>query len=522
MLKRARAVLLTLVLGLVACAGPMRPDPDFPAIVPSDGVTVDGSAAPDRPSPPIPEGVPNSTPAPAGEDGRAYLNQNVRWLPCSWGGRPFECGRILAPLDWGEPDTLAISLHLLRSRATQMPRQGTIFVNPGGPGEPGSTMAAWFVRDGLERFDIVGWDPRGTGRSAAVECADGDALDDYFATDISPDDQSEREKLIEANRQVGSSCLERSGRLLQHISTIDTVRDLELMRHVVADERLNYFGFSYGTNIGSRYAHMFPDRVGKMVLDGAVNVTGSQEDVIQAVGFERALNAFADWCVEQQCPLGADRAAVVRSVTTLFDELDARPIPVGERQLTQSLAVTGVLSLLYGSGAQYPALLAGITRAQAGDGTLLLRRADSYNSRSRNGDYGPSGMAFNAIRCLDKPDDGLTEADRRAELQNEKAPILGPYFGPDYVCPTWPVPPRPAAPPVTAVGAPPILVIGGTGDSATPYENAVRMAGQLDSGVLLTYDGPGHGAYGDASECIDKAVVAYFTGEQPKADQICR
>lgn len=522
MFKRAHAVLVALAMmfALVACAGPLRPAPHFPGTAGSGKGSGGADAAPDRPSPSIPPVVPSGGPAPAGAAGSGYLNQPVRWAPCSSGGRPVECARILAPLDWADPDALAIPLFLIRSRATQSPRHGTLFVNPGGPGEPGSTMAAWFQKRGLEGFDIVGWDPRGTGRSASVECAGGKVLDDFFEVDISPDDEAERLAAIEANRRVGLSCLERSGRLLQHVSTIDTVRDLELLRHLVGDERLSYFGSSYGTDIGSRYAEMFPHRVGKMVLDAAVNVTGSDE--IQAVGFERALTAFAEWCVTRRCVLGADRDAVIRSVTTLFDELDAQPLRVGDRHLTQSQAVTGTISLLYGSGDQYPRLLAVITSAQAGDGGPLLGQADSYNARSADGNYGPATMAFNAIRCLDETDEGLAGADRSAAEQSAKAPILGRYFGPDYACPTWPVRPLPPVPPVTAAGAPPILVIGGTGDSATPYEYAVGMADQLQSGVLLTYDGPGHGAYGDRSGCIDRAVVAYLTGGEPKAGQICR
>jgi pimeloyl-ACP methyl ester carboxylesterase len=519
-LNPARTLLLALVLVLVACAGPMAPDPDLPLIIPSAAATLDPGAAPDRPSPPIPDIVPGGTPAPAGEDGSGYLGQRIGWAPCTWGGQRFQCARVLTPLDWAEPEAMAITLFLLRSPATKWPKAGTLFVNPGGPGEAGSTMAAWFARDGLEHYDIVGWDPRGTGQSAAVECAGDQQLDEYFEVDNSPDDEFERQGYIKANRELGLSCLEHSGRLLEHISTVDTVHDLELLRRLVGDDRLNYFGYSYGTNIGSRYAHLFPERVGRMVLDGAVNVTGSDE-IIQAAGFERALNAFADWCAAQQCELGSDRATVIRSVTDLFDDLDARPVPVGERQLTQSLAVTGVLALLYGSGDQYQALLTAITRAQSGDGAALLQRADLYNDRYSDGEYGTASLAFSAIRCLDKPDEGLAGADRRAMLQNEKAPVLGPYFGPDYTCPTWPVEPRPQAPPVRAQGAPPILVIGSTGDSATPYEYAVGMVGQLESGVLLTYDGPGHGAYGGTSACVDQAVVAYLTGDVPMADQTC-
>lgn len=522
-LNRLRALLMLLVLGTVACAGP-APDPDFPPTpaAPHGAATASATTAgPDRPQLAVPMVVPGSTPAPKGRDGSGYLDQRVRWDPCTLANRTFECAQVLAPLDWTTPDELAISLFLLRSRATQAPRLGTIFVNPGGPGEPGSALAARFPRTGLEQYDVVGWDPRGTGQSAAVQCADGEFLDDFFEVDTSPDDPGERAAYIEANRRLGQSCLERSGRLLQHISTLDTVYDLDLLRRLLDEDQLNYFGYSYGTKIGSRYAHLFPARVGRMALDAAVNVTDSEE-VIQAVGFERALEAFAEWCVAQRCELGTSPDEVLRSVTGLFDDLDARPLPVGERRLTQSQALTGVLVMLYGSTEQYRTLLAAIDRARAGDGALLLQLADSYNSRSADGSYDSRQTAFNAIRCLDKADEGLAGADRAADRQNEKAPVLGPYFGPDYTCPTWPVPPRPPDPPVRAVGAPPILVIGTTGDSATPYEFAVGMAEQLESGVLLTFDGPGHGAYGGNSECVDRAVVAYFTGDGPPPEQTCR
>lgn len=466
--------------------------------------------------------VPGATSAPSGDNGTGYLTQRVSWSSCTLGNLTFECARVLTPLDWTRPDDGGITLFLLRSRATKSPRLGTIFVNPGGPGEPGSTLAARFPRAGLEQFDIVGWDPRGTGQSAAVECANGRTLDEFFEMDNSPDDEAERQAYIEANQRLSQTCLERSGRLLQHISTVDTVYDLELLRRLMGDDRLNFFGYSYGTNIGSRYAHLFPDRVGRMALDGAVNVTGS-EDVVQAVGFERALAAFAEWCVAQRCELGTEPQQVIGAVTGLFDDLDARPVAVGERQLTQSLGVTGVVVMLYGSGdQQYRTLLAAVSRARTGDGALLLQLADFYNSRSADGSYDSRQPAFAAIRCLDKADQGLRGADRDAVSQSEKAPVLGAYFGPDYTCPTWPVAPRTAEPPVEAKGAAPILVIGTTGDSATPYEFAVGMARQLESGVLLTFDSPGHGAYGGNSECVDEAVVAYFTGDPPTADQTCR
>lgn len=459
------------------------------------------------------------TSAPPGRGPERYRQQPLTWAPC--GGPEQRCARVLAPLDWSDPDGAALTLFLLRVPATREPRLGTIFVNPGGPGEGGSGLAARFQREGLEQFDIVGWDPRGTGRSTPIRCATGDDMDAFLEVDVSPDDEAERRRVITASERFGQFCLENSGRLLENISTLDTVADLELLRALVGEEKLNFFGYSYGTDIGSRYAHTHPDRVGRIALDGAVNVTDS-EDVIQAVGFDRALEAFADWCAAQQCSLGGDRDEVLRAVTDLFDRMDQRPLPVGDRQLTQSLAVTGVVVALYGTEPEWRLLQNAVQRARGGDGGLLLQMADFYNARDDSGDYDTRLTAFNAIRCLDEADHGIAGAERRAEVQTEKAPVLGPYFGPDYVCPTWPVRPAPKPEPVVAAGAPPILVIGSTGDSATPYEFARTMARQLDSGVLLTHDGPGHGAYGGRSDCIDEAVVRYFTQEPSTDDETCR
>lgn len=492
-----------------ATAGPPTAAPDEPE-------------SPDRPRPAVPDvRVDGITTAPPGQGLDRYRQQQVDWRSCPGGQAEQRCAQVRAPLDWSDPDGDALTLFLRRVPATREPRLGTIFVNPGGPGEPGSGLAASFQREGLEQFDIVGWDPRGTGRSTPIRCASGDALDEYYEVDVSPDDPGEREELITASGQLGESCLVNSGRLLAHISTVDTVTDLDLLRGLVGDDKLNFFGYSYGTAIGSRYAHTYPDRVGRVALDGAVNITES-EDVIQAVGFDRALAAFADWCVTNECSLGRDREQVLQAVTGLLDGLDERPLPVADRELTQSLAVTGVVVALYGAEAEWRLLLTAVQRAQAGDGDLLLRMADFYNARDDSGDYDTRLTAFAAIRCLDEGDHGLAGADRRAQIQTEKAPILGPYFGPDYVCPTWPVPPIPEPEPVVAAGAAPILVIGSTGDSATPYEFARAMAEQLESGVLLTYDGPGHGAYGGRSACIDEAVVRYFTQEPPTEDRTCR
>ncbi|GAB3622424.1 alpha/beta hydrolase [Mariniluteicoccus endophyticus] len=455
---------------------------------------------------------------PAGMGLQRYLGQTIDWGDCEPGqDRPegTRCATIAAPLDHGDPDGQAITLALTRVPATRQPSRGSIFVNPGGPGAGGRELAWRFAHGGLEDYDIVGWDPRGTAGSTPVRCDDGPGLDAFLATDQTPDDEAERTTYLEVSRAFGASCQARSGRLLEHVSTVDTVRDLDLMRQLVGDEKLNYLGYSYGTDVGSRYAHMFPGRVGHVVLDSNINPDPDDRSIIQAQGFDRALEAYADWCVKESCGLGSDRNAVVGAVLGLIDGLDRFPIPVGKRLLTQSLGVTGVILPLYGTAESFPMLTRAVTAAREGKGEYLLSLADSYNNRNRDGSYDPMTGAFYAIRCLDRGDGGVAAEERETQQEAAAAPLMGPRFGADLVCPLWPVAPRPPEPMVRAEGAAQILVIGTTGDSATPYEYAERMARQLASGVLVTRVGEGHAAYGHGNSCIDGAVVDYFHDRVP-------
>lgn len=512
------ALTLAGALLLSACgAGEPAPEqPTAPATVDTAGLPP--KTSPDRPSWPVPQARPEGfIDPPAGEGAGRYRNQPVNWADCPSEPGP-KCATIAVPLDRAEPDEQAITVSMLKVPATEEPKLGTLFVNPGGPGEPGQGAARSFQREGLEQYDIVGWDPRGTGASTPVNCDAAD-LDAYNALDQSPDDPAEREEYLRANAELGVACLRGSGALLEHIGTDETVADLDLMRELVGDEKLHFLGYSYGTDIGSAYAQAHPDRVGKLVLDSAVNIAGNTE-VVQASGFDRALGNFADWCVKQRCGLGINRLQVVGAIKSMLTDLDQKPLRVGDRTLTQSLGVTGVLLPLY-SKQMWPYLRTGVQSALAGDGSVLLELADSYNGRGRDGQYDSRMTAFAAIRCLDKPDRGVAGAEEVSRRSARQAPVFAPFFGPDYTCATWPVAPRAEQPPRTAKGAAPILVVGTTGDSATPYEYAVSMAEQLESGVLLTYRGEGHTAYGGQSECVNSAVVNYFTGDAPTEDQTC-
>lgn len=476
-----------------------------------------------RETQPVPDEVKPSgmVDPPQGKGLDRYRSQEVHWSACG----KLECATVLAPLDYEDPDGAAITLALSRKRATADDKMGSLFINPGGPGGSGKDYPGYFRSKGLEAYDIVGWDPRGVGDSTPVQCFAGRALENYTAIDNSPDDQAEDKAWIEANRAFGASCLEKSGVLLQHVSTVETVRDLDLLRHLVGDERLNFQGSSYGTYIGALYAQMFPGKVGRMVLDGAVDITDDRDAVSQTEGFDRALNAFAAWCADRRnCRLGKDKAEVLQTVIKLWDDLDAEPMTTtsGERRLTQALGVTAVAMVLYENEESWEYLQEGLEDAVVNrDGSYLLYFADLYNHRDDKGVYGQMNYSFPAIRCLDSPDEGVAGARRDAQRDAKRAPSLGRFFGPDMTCPMWPVDAVPEHPKIIGKGAAPIVVIGTTGDPATPYEQAQSMARQLESGQLVTFEGDGHLAYGQ-SRCVQKLVISYFTeGKVPEDGATC-
>lgn len=461
--------------------------------------------------------VPAVTPAgfttpPPGRGLSRYQHQRLRWKACK---KNEQCATVLVPLDYGQPDGTAITLAMAKKPATAHKKLGTLFIDPGGPGASGISFVSYFQAKGLGGYDIVGWDPRGVGQSTPVSCAGFD-LDAYTSMDVSPDNAGEQQDLLEANRQLGLACLRKSGTLLQHISTFEVARDLDLLRGLVGDAQANLYGASYGTQIGATYAQLFPRHVGRLVLDGAVNITDNTS-VSQAQGFERALDGFANWCAKRKCQLGASQAAVLKTIASFWRQMDGQPLAAGNRRLTQQLAVTGVTYLLYFPPKVYPYVLQAVQKAVVDhDGRYLLAWADQSNERSPRGSYGQINVAFPSIRCLDAPDHGVQGEIRLAQQANRKAPTLGPVLGPDLVCAEWPVK---AVPQVKLVGrgAAPILVIGTTGDPATPYDYAVWMAKQLQSGVLVSYRGFGHTAYGQ-SPCVEKVVLAYFNHHKVPRD----
>ncbi|MFE1902745.1 alpha/beta hydrolase [Streptomyces gardneri] len=460
---------------------------------------------------------------------KRYYGQKPKWRECGVTG--FQCATLLAPLDYAKPDGGDVELAVSRIRAGGPgKRLGSLLVNPGGPGGSAVGYLQGYAGIGYPapvraRYDMVAVDPRGVARSEPVECLTGPRMDAYTQVDQTPDDTAETNALSAAFKEFAAGCQKRSGKVLPHVSTVETARDMDILRAVLGDEKLSYVGASYGTFLGATYAELFPGRVGRLVLDGAMDPSLSALELNrdQTAGFETAFRAFAADCVRRQdCPLGTESAAAAgEALRAFFHDVDEKPVPTGEsRELGESLATTGVIAAMYDEGA-WPQLREALTRAIGGEGSGLLALADSYYEREADGTYANLMYANAAVNCLDLPAAYAGPADAEKVVPSfEKA---SPVFGEGLAwaalnCTYWPMRPTGSPHRITAEGAAPILVVGTTRDPATPYKWARSLAAQLSSGTLLTYEGDGHTAYGRGSDCIDTAINAYLLEGTPPQD----
>ncbi|WP_326754642.1 alpha/beta hydrolase [Streptomyces hirsutus] len=441
-------------------------------------------------------------------------------------GEEWQCGTLRVPLDWSEPDGGTIGLALIRAKATGDDRLGSLLFNFGGPGGSGVSMMPSYATTASklrERYDLVSWDPRGVAASEGIRCRDDEEIQAAESVDSTPDTPAEEQAYLADAADFGKGCQESAGKLLAHVSTTDTARDMDRIRQALGDDRLNYFGISYGTELGGVYAHLFPKKVGRLTLDAVVDpsadTVGHAEN--QTRGFQRALDNYLK-------STGRDPGQGSREIAELLDRMDAEPLPTSSkgRELTQSLALTGIVLPLYSKDG-WPVLTSALEAAEEGDGSELLALADGYNERDASGKYGTTTHSQRAISCLD--DKQRMTAAQTGELLPEFeriSPVFGPFLGWDTAgwCHDWPVPGQHDTPEVSAPGAAPVLVIGNTGDPATPYEGAQRMADELGEGVgiVLTWEGEGHGAYGSGSDCVDSTVNAYLLdGTVPKDGKVC-
>ncbi|WP_395572883.1 alpha/beta hydrolase [Streptomyces sp. BK79] len=467
-----------------------------------------------------------------------YYGQRLSWRDCGVPG--FQCATMKAPLDYTKPTEGDVRLAVARKKATGPgKRLGSLLVNPGGPG--GSAVGylqqyagIGYPKEVRARYDMVAVDPRGVARSEPVECLDGREMDAYTQTDVTPDDEGESGELVDAYKEFAEGCGADAPKLLRHVSTVEAARDMDILRAVLGDEKLTYVGASYGTFLGATYAGLFPDRAGRLVLDGAMDpsLPARRLNLEQTAGFETAFQSFAKDCVRQpDCPLGGKGttpAQVGKNLKAFFDDLDAEPIPAGDadgRELTESLATTGVIAAMYDEGA-WQQLRESLTSAmKENDGAGLLVLSDSYYERDADGGYSNLMFANAAVNCLDLPAAFSSPDEVRDALPEfEKA---SPVFGEGLAwsslnCAYWPVAPTGEPHRIEAAGATPIVVVGTTRDPATPYRWAEALAGQLSSGRLLTYEGDGHTAYGRGSTCIDSAINTYLLrGTAPQDGKRC-
>lgn len=439
---------------------------------------------------------------------------SIAWRECE-DDDALDCGTIFVPYDHDDPDEGLFTLQLVRRPANDpAARIGPMLVNPGGPGFGGTYLAreatSYFGEDVLDRFDIVGWDPRGTGISSpAVDCVDG--YDAYFSVDISPDDASERLALRETNRAFAESCTERSSEILPWVSTNASARDIDWIRRGLGVERITYFGFSYGSELGATWATMFPTTVRAAVLDGATDPTlgTAQAALGQARGFEEQLTAFLRDCAQRGCTFAAgdDPGSVYDRI---MSGLDSRPLFTvsGRPALNQSRALFGVAKALY-SASQWRDLDAALDEARRGRGAAMLELHDGYFQRRADGTWGNELDAFTAIGCLDT--DFARDPDAYESLEPQfrtAAPRMWPLFTHSTQCAYWNADPDPRIT-ITGAGAGTIVVIGTTGDAATPLVGTRAMASALEDGRLVVVEADRHTGYG-VNDCVVSAVDEYL------------
>ncbi|WP_406210914.1 alpha/beta hydrolase [Kitasatospora sp. NBC_01560] len=481
---------------------------------------------------------PTPTPKPTGAADPAlqpFYGQQIAWAACAddpattkTDESAVQCATLKVPLDYANPggDTLDVALSRIPA-AKPDGRIGSLLVNPGGPGGSGVGMVQRGQKDYdgplHDRFDIVGFDPRGVRGTSPLNCLDDKARDGWVTTD---------EPGAEHGRLLADGCQAKYAKVLPFVSTRNTARDMDVLRGALGDPKLNYLGLSYGTYLGSLYTEEFPDRVGRLVLDGATDPSTSlvQHNIEQQAGFERAFKAFAADCVgKDPCPLGKDRDKAAQKLADFLDGLKEKPLTTAKgRTVTANAAWTGVLSNLYGGEKSWTNLRNVLAWAmQRGKGDYLLDLADGYNGRDDEGHYGTSADAYVAIHCAD----GATGAPTGDQLQAAlgelaaNAPLVSKHeptmalFDPD--CRIWPFRSAEQPHPVKSAAAAPIVVVGSTGDPATPYAWAEKLTAQLGNAVLLTREGEGHTAYGK-SACIRTAVHAFLTdGTVPAAGTRC-
>ena len=526
--RRKRSLAAALVGGALL-AGPVVSALPAYAAPQKDGAST-STPTPDDPgnSPAIPEGL------------ESFYSQEVSWYPCGdTGGMEkteeqgkFSCGMVTVPMDYNNPDGTTIQI-AVKKRAADGESRGSLFINPGGPGGSGISLVEGaeqsFSKELLAGYDVVGFDPRGVGSSTAIKCGDatlgmeaskekpqpGEAFETWAANYLTK--VREAREQCEAHSEPG---------LLDHVNTVSVAKDLDVLRAISGEKSLNYLGFSYGTELGYTYAELFPKNAGRLVLDGAVDSTISHQDfdLDRAEAFENALHSYVQACQEgaagDNCPLTGDVEHGVQQIRDLIASADASPLKTSDpdvkitgAQLAQAIQLP---FLQYGLWPQLTAVLAP---------AITQNDASGFAEAFKQISNGLSTAAYLGVQCQDRPAQADVDVWRaQYEEAQEIAPTFASAASLDVICTAWghysetdPLPQN-----VHAEGAAPILVVGTTGDPATPYKWSEALAEQLDSAQLLTWQGNAHCAYGRGSSCITKAVDGFLLdGQLPEDNLTC-
>ena len=484
------------------------------------------------------EGLVSGSPSPTAS---FIPSGTIDWQSCPvsdpiTGGNPeLLCATITVPRDYLTPDgpTIELAVALLPA-ADQANKVGPLLLNFGGPGASGINILAESGRGVVpaeigNRFDLVSWDPRGVNRSAPVECLTDAEMDDWAAAPGIPNNPTATDWATALNdaQWFADKCKAGTGEMLAYIGTTASARDMESIRVGLGVPKLDYLGFSYGTALGAVYATLFPTSTGHIILDGAVDMEPTDESEYgeQGVSLQGALDRLFAWCdADTACPFGAGKSRA--AFDTLMNNLDDKPIELEDgRKLNSVLAWTGVVMTLYNRD-YWDYAVQGLADASKNDGKWLALLADAYLDRAEYGTYKSNlHEAFPAISCIDSP---TTPSIARYKAIYEKFASKAPDFAAGQasgglLCGVWPyksADPLPTL--VNGAGAAPILVVGTTGDPATPYAWSERMADLLESGHLLTFVGEGHTGVGGKSACIDDAAITFLvSGTLPPEGTRC-
>jgi pimeloyl-ACP methyl ester carboxylesterase len=463
-----------------------------------------------------------------------FYTQELVWTPCD---QDLDCSWLTVPLDYAAPagETIRIRVSRVTASGPAAQRQGSLVVNPGGPGASGldfpAYVAAAVAPEVASEFDVVGFDTRGVGKSIPVTCLTGRQTTRWLRADGSPDTPAEQRRLMSLASRLAQGCLVKSPGIARHLGSDDTVRDMDILRAALGDEKLTFLGYSYGTYLGTLYAERFPGRVGRFVLDGALDPSLDIMEVSegQSRGFQVAMTRFAQDCTQRRsCPWKGSASNVLRGINTILDRVDRQPLPTHRgRALVQSEVLGALFYSMY-SPVIWSSLREALGQAKIGDGYGLQAIADYAVERIGPHSYATNmASAFPSIACWDTPAaPGISGLRKAAAAWSRGVPVpdmakamswgnapCAQWFGySDRV-------PAPASSTTTA----PILIVGTTYDPATPYAWSQALARQLPTSTLLTYRGDGHTAFGGNSRCVDDAVTGYLlTGTPPAPGTICR